>query len=226
MMTLSRGSLLLAVLLGLHLQIAGCAPTSSRSGSSDLQDDIDSAFYASEFRDPTAKTLMIMAQICARQGQDAEAEYVLQRVVQEHPAHMPAQLDLAELYMRHGQTDRAIGVLSAAHQITPKDPIVLNNLGMCYLLKGQEKEALARFEQALALLPQDRRFQVNMAVALGMTGRYEEALKAYEQVLSPSDARYNLAVLCAARGDYQRAAEERTRALEASIQKSSPRTMP
>jgi hypothetical protein len=62
----------------------------------------------------------------------------------------------------------------------------------------------------------DARYRGNMALALGMLGRYEESLSLYQQVVSPSDAHFNLAVICDARKDPARAEQEYKLAVDAS----------
>jgi tetratricopeptide (TPR) repeat protein len=173
-------------------------PGSAPSYSAERQ-QADAEFEAGASRPPAPKTLYAMARILGLQGKDAECEYMLVRIIREHPDFLPAYCHLAELQLRQRRSDEAVATLRAAWRISPSDPVILNNLGMCLLLKAEYKDALDLFSQAAAAMPQDARYRANMATALGMIGRYEESL---------AEAHFNLAVLCEARKDYARAHSE------------------
>ena len=64
-------------------------------------------------RPPSAQTLHSMARVFASQGRDAEAEFVLKKVMADHPGFMPAYVEMAEIHMRQRQVESAIGVLEA-----------------------------------------------------------------------------------------------------------------
>lgn len=177
----------------------------------------DDEFQAGAKRPPTARTLYAMARILAAQGKDVECEFVLGRVIREHPGFLPAYCEMAELRVRQRRIEEAVATLDAARIISPNDPIILNNLGMCMLLKSEYDDALTLFTQASSVIPQEARYRANMAVALGMIGRYDESLALYEQVVPPAEAHFNLGVLCEARKDLTRAAKEFRRAKELGL---------
>ena len=202
---LTRG----AMALGIALMAGGC--TSGSGGErTDFEGDnsAERQFERGAKRAPTAKTLYSMARILQIQGKDSDAEFVLRRIVKEHPKFVPAYCGLAETLMRQRRIDEAMGVLSAGIEIAPRDAILLNNLGMCKLLKTDYEAALACFTKAAAIDPNDTRFRSNMAVSLGMMGRYKEAFSLYQQVLPLPDAHYNIGVIAQARRDHARAARE------------------
>jgi Flp pilus assembly protein TadD len=198
--------------IALALSAGGCAS----NGESDLRSEMtkfdDDPFAAGANRPPTASTLYAMARILKAQGKESIYEFTLKRIMEEHPRFLPVRNDLAELQMRQNKIDEALDTLARALRIAPKDALLKNNEGMCWLLKGDHDRALAHFTEAARLAPDDARYRANMAVALGMLGRYEECMSLYEQVVTPAQARHNLAVICEARRDFERAAAERAKA--------------
>ncbi len=193
-------------------QLIGCASDPQRSGSSYLN-GTDAAFESGAERPPTGRTLCLMARILAHQGKLEQAQFVLRRVINEHPDFMLAYCDLAQLQTRDGRVNDAIQLLTTALERQPNDPILLNNLGLCLMMNDQIEDALGRFWEAAALRPRDARYRANVAVALGLLGRYDESLQAYEGAVSDmAQAHYNLAVLCEARRDYVTAVQQYIRA--------------
>ncbi len=51
--------------------------------------------------------LLALSRLLASQGKDAEAQFVLEKVLREEPKFIPAYVDLAELHMRHDRTELA-----------------------------------------------------------------------------------------------------------------------
>ena len=165
-------------------------------------------FEAATPRVPTARTLYTMARILETQGKESESEYVLRKIVREHPDFAPAYCDLAETLLRQRRLDEAERTLHAGLAVSPRDAVLTNDLGMCKLSRGDFEQALVRFTKAAGIAPDDARFRSNMAVALGMLGRYSESLALYQLILPQHEAHYNLGVLCDARHDSIRAARE------------------
>ena len=56
---------------------------------------------------PSPKVLLALSRLLASQGKDAEAQFVLEKVLREEPKFIPAYVDLAELHMRHDRTELA-----------------------------------------------------------------------------------------------------------------------
>jgi Flp pilus assembly protein TadD len=80
-------------------------------------------------------------------------------------------------------------------------------------MNGDYEKAADSFASAVANQPDDARYKANQAMAMGMAGRYDESLNKYQEVLPPAEAHYNLAVVCEARNDMDRANEEYAKAL-------------
>lgn len=197
----------IVMLAGMYL--VACSQSTVTPVSSYWDSSLDRAFDSATDRPPTPKTLCVMSRILASQGKDTECEYILNRILREHPGYTMASCDLAELQMRQQRIDDAIETLAEALALSSDDPILLNNLGMCFMTKNRHDEALSKFTQASSIKPRDMRYKANKAVALGMLGRYDESLQVYLEVLGqPAEAHYNLAVLCEARGDFERSKQE------------------
>lgn len=172
------------------------------------RDLADQDFEASPHRPPSAKTLYALARILASQGRHQESHFVLARVMKEHPDFVPVYNELAELYLRSGKVEDAMKVLAIGLEKAPNDPVLLNNVGMCWMLKEDHEKALENFKAAAKQAPHVPTYRANIAVALGMMGRYDDALSEFKQVVTKADSHYNLAVICEAREDFERAAEE------------------
>ncbi len=166
----------------------------------------EATFDISGDRLPTVKTLMTMAHILAKNGNDPQCEVVLLKVVDAHPDYAPAYNELAELYMRQDRSEEAAAVLKLGVAAMPADSVLWNNLGMVHLMREEFEEARESFTRACAVAPLDSRPRANLAVALGMSGRLEEAEAVYLQATTKSKAYHDLAVLCEARGDAANAA--------------------
>jgi len=192
----------LSSIVVLALLLAGCALPQALMPKPSATEDQGAD------RKPTARTLYSMARILAAQGKDSECQFVLRRIIQDYPRFMPAYSELAGLYMRTDQVDHAIDALTRGLEVSANQPILINNLGMCYLVKGDHDLALQRFTEVTRLAPQTARYQANKAVALGMMGNYEESFSVFAQNLTAWEAHHNLAVLCEARHDFQRATAE------------------
>jgi Flp pilus assembly protein TadD len=184
-----------AVFIGL-LFLQGCT-NSVRSGSMDTlaaqKDDADFASGAN--RPPTARTLFAMADILVMQGKDAEAGFMLRRLIKEYPLFMPAYNSLAELEMRQHRIKEAIQTISSGLLVNHRDPVLLNNLGMCWIVSHDYKEALEMFTKAAGVMPENTRYRANMAMTLGLMGRYEESLFLFEQILPDKQVEHNLNVI-------------------------------
>ena len=187
--------------------IVGCSTEEKTYSVPEAADGEDSFAEGSDLP-PAPKTLEAFARVLVSQGKDDQAQFVLLRITREHPQYLPAYVELSELYLRNGRVDDAAEALIVGLRIAPSDPVLLNNLGMCWLLRRDYSRALDTFTAAAASMPEDARYRSNMATALGMLGRYDEAIALYEQVVPLDEAHHNLAVVCQARGDDERAGAE------------------
>jgi Flp pilus assembly protein TadD len=189
------------------LLAGGCNKPETRMSYAADQ-DADDSWYDATDRPPSPNTLYSMARILADQGRGEEAIYVLERIIRDYPNFMPSYIELAEAQMRLRRTDAAISTLAAGLVHAPRDSVILNDLGMVYLIKGDPVQAMEWFRQAASNTPDNVRYRSNMALSLGLMGRYDESLAAYQQVVPAGDAHYNVAVICDARQDSQRASRE------------------
>jgi tetratricopeptide (TPR) repeat protein len=174
----------------------GCSESASSGPDTDwVQDDSLSDFETQANRPATAKTLWAMASILATQGKDSECEFVLKRIIKEHPAFLAAYNSLAELKMRQGHTKAAIKTLQDGLSIDSEAPVLLNNSGMCWIIMQDNEIALEMFTKAAGIMPENCKYRANMAVALGLMGRDEESLSLFNKVLPVDLAIQNLSVL-------------------------------
>ena len=181
---------------GCMLCLLGCSESANSGPDTDwVQNDSLSDFETQANRPPTAKTLWAMADILATQGKDSQCEFVLKRIIHEHPAFLPAYNSLAELRMRQGQTKEAIQTLQDGLIIDPKAPVLFNNLGMCWMILQDNETALEMFTEAAGIMPENRKYRANMAVVLGLMERDAESLSLFKQVLPVDLANRNLAIL-------------------------------
>lgn len=178
----------------------GCTEPQNVSTIKSLSANDDyAAFAAGTDRPPTAKTLYAMARILSIQGKDAQAEFLLRRVIQEYPKFIPARNSLAELQMRQRHVTEAAVTISDALEFNPKDPLLLNNLGMCRLVQRNYEDALEMFTRAAGVIPENAKYRANMATALAFMHRDDEALSLYKQILPEDEANHNLDVIRSAR---------------------------
>lgn len=175
-----------------------------KPASNPIQDE----FAAGKDRAPTAQTLYAMSRLLSARHRDAQAEYVLIRIIEKHPDFIPAYVDLAEHQMRKDMTDDAIATLRKGLAVAPGNALLHNNIGVCLMVSEDYAGALEQFTAACEAAPRVRRYSANRGVVLALMGEYDQALDIFMGALSHEDAHYNLAMICQANGDEDRAAEE------------------
>ncbi len=184
--------------------LSGCATTGASSDALESSDP-ETTFDATGERVPTARTLLTMAHILAKRGNDPQCEVVLRKLIESHPDCAQAYNELAEACMRQDRPEDAVAAIERGLEFRPRDPVLWNNLGMIHLLREDYPSAIDTFTRACAVSPLDSRPRANLASAMAMQGRMEEAEALYLQAVSRSDAYHNMSVLCTARGDHERA---------------------
>ncbi len=206
---------------GLTLAFAiliGIVPTGCRQGrdyaDADRPNPIRDEFAAGRDRTPTPQTLYAMSRLLVARDREAQAEFVLTRLIEKHPDFVPAYVDLAEIQMRREATGDAINTLNAGLLIAPNNPLLMNNLGVCLMVSEDYGAALDRFTAASDAAPHVQRYRANRGVAMALMGEYDQALGIFMEVHSPEDAHRNLAFICQANGDEERAAEEFRQAIK------------
>lgn len=206
------------VILVLCLWLQGCQESVKSQNTQNVEkadsNPDDSDFAKGANRPPTVKTLYSLAEILSKQGKDAQAETMLQKITQEHPEFLPAWNSLAEAQMRQHQIDKAVITLSNAQKFRPNDPVILNNLGMCYMIQQDYNKALEMFTAAAAIKPENARYRANMAVSLAFLSRDDEAMSLYKQILRDDQAEHNLNVIRAARAEKLKETSPSTESVE------------
>lgn len=199
--------LVFTLALALGLATNGCQHQRDygmKPASNPIQDE----FSAGKDRAPTAQTLYAMSRLLTARHRDAQAEYVLMRIIEKHPDFVPAYVDLAELQMRKNMTDEAMATLRKGMEVAPGNALLKNNLGVCLMVTEDYAGALEQFTAASQAEPRERRYSANRGVAMALMGEYDQALEIFKGALTHEDAHYNLAMICQANGDEARAAEE------------------
>lgn len=190
--------------------LCGCEPKPppivTQSESQALEDE---EWIRGAKRPPTPRTLLALSRVLISQGRREEAQSVLYRITRQHPYYPEAYVELAEIHMRRRRVDTAIKTLSEGLASLPNDHVLVNNLGMCYLIRRDYPKAEEKFRAAAWIAPNNTRYRSNVALVLGLQGRYDEALALYKQVTTDIEAHFNLAVICDARNDSDRAKQER-----------------
>jgi len=200
----------LSLALAVMTLLCGCTPEEPPVLTySESQALADEEWVNGANRPPTPRTLLALARVYVSQGREEEARFVLDKITKDYPKYPEAYVELAEVHMRHRRVGMAVQTLSRGLKFLPDDHVIANNLGMCYLIQRDYKSAQERFAAATAMAPNNTRYRSNTALVLGLQGRYEESLSLYKQVTTDMDAHFNLAVICDARKDPERAARER-----------------
>jgi Flp pilus assembly protein TadD len=135
-------------------------------------------------------------------GMDAEARRILEDVVRRHPRNGPAWAALGLVRADAGDSAGAVAALTRAARFMRQDAKVLNNLGFARMATGDARGAAEVLQKAVQLAPTDPTTRNNLGFALARLERDDEALQLFLAATgSEADARYNLGVACAQRGD-------------------------
>jgi len=189
------------------MMIGGCQADGTQADAP-RSNPMTDEFQAAVDRAPTAQTLYAMSRILISRERDDKAQFVLLRVIEKYPDFLPAYNELAELQMRNDDTFSAMHTLNAGLAVDDENPVLLNNLGVCAMMTEDNAAAITYFSRAHEAAPHVHRYQANLGVALALSGEYDAAFEAMTGVLSETDAHSNLAKLCMANGDEDRAREE------------------
>ena len=182
---------------------SGCAPDASKVDSS------RSYFDGGALRAPNPSTVVMTGRVLRSQGRTSEAEFVLRRVIDEHPEYAPGYSELAELLLKDGRTQESVVLLEAGSSLIPDSAMLQNDLGMCFLVMRAFDRAGQCFLVASELAPADAVYSANYAMVLGLQGRYQESLDLYARVIPLEDAVANVSKLAEARGDMEWAPTDR-----------------
>lgn len=124
------------------------------------------------------------------EGTDPEAaRAAYERVLQAHPAHADAHLNLGRLLHEDGTVDEAEAHYRAALGADPGSPRAAFNLGVALEDQGRGNEAVAAYQRALDADPDLAAAHFNLSRLLEAAGRPAEALghlASYKRILDRS----------------------------------------
>ena len=166
-------------------------------------------FEGGPMKPATAETLQLTVRVLAAKGQTAQAGFLLNRMLVDHPDHLGTYTEGAEVLLIEGRVDDAIAWLTRGIERMPSQPLLLNDRGVCHLLAADLESAARDFDAAHAADPRDADFVSNVALARALQGRDDEALRLWNCVVSPQDAASNLRIATAARGQFAALASRR-----------------
>jgi tetratricopeptide (TPR) repeat protein len=173
--------------------IAGCQST---------QESDKDWFEGGPMKAASAETLQLTVRVLAAKGQTAQAGFLLNRMLVDHPEHLGTYTEGAEVLLIEGRVDDAIAWITRGLDRMPGQPLLLNDRGVCHLLAADLQSAARDFDAAYAADPRDADFVSNVALARALQGRDEEALRLWNLVVGPEEASSNLQVASAARGKF------------------------
>ena len=118
-------------------------------------------------------------------------------------------LELGKDYLAADQLNLAKPTLERAKAAAPLNWEILSSLGVVYDYEGQYEQAQQQYDAALFLDPENPTVLNNKALSLAQQGRLDEAVKtmkvATDQPSASAQARQNLALLMALKGDSEAA---------------------
>lgn len=205
---MNSASLVLVLTAVTGMVLPGCESHFNHSRQTRPNNPIKDEFTAGIDRAPTPQTLLAMSRLLTARNREAQAEYVLNRIVEENPGFIPAYIELAELMMRRSATDQAMTTLTKGLEIDPGNHVLINNLGFCMMVTEDYDGALSKFKAASEVAPYVTRYRANQGVVLALMGEYDQAFEQMLSVHSDKDAHRNLGMICQANGDEERAALE------------------
>ena len=144
--------------LALMLLGGGCAPDASKVDSN------RSYFEGGALQAPNPSTVVMTGRVLRSQGRISEAEFVLRRVVSEHPEYAPGYSELAELLLKDGRSQETVILLEAGTALIPTSAMLHNDLGMCFVVSREFESARQEFLVATELAPEDAVYAANYAM--------------------------------------------------------------
>jgi protein O-GlcNAc transferase len=119
-----------------------------------------------------------------QQGRFAEAESILQELVQQDPTSFAAQYQLGMLALQTGRIQRGAELIAKAIELDPNVAVAHNDLGSALSVLKRFKEALTSYDRAIALEPDYTDALYNRGLALDALKRREEALASYGKAIT------------------------------------------
>jgi len=172
-------------------------------------DEATAAYAAALALDPSepeAANGLGAAALAAGRHDDAIA--LLSRAYREHPGHVATRLNLGRAYRNAGALDDAIALHRALVDDEPADADAWDALAIDLSLAGDAVAALAAMREASTRAPDRVDFHVHTANLLAETNELARAEEACRRALrldaNSALARWNLALIELARGDFER----------------------
>jgi tetratricopeptide (TPR) repeat protein len=175
---------------------------STLPGCQSAQESDKDWFEGGPMKPASADTMQLTVRVLAAKGQTAQAGFLLNRMLVDHPDHVGTYSEGAEVLLIEGRVDDAIAWLTRGIDRLSGQPLLLNDRGVCHLLAADLASAARDFEAAYAADPRDADFVSNVALARALQGRDDEALQLWGRVVSPKDAASNLRIATAARRQF------------------------
>jgi Flp pilus assembly protein TadD len=159
---------------GSRLRVAAAAEAAGRS-------DMALSMYGSAAAaDPgNAAVQAGFAAALLRAGNAAQAEQVLQRALQRHPADAGLLVASGRLRLRSGAAEGALADFTWALAAAPRNPQALGGMAVALDLLGRHGEAEGRHRAALALAPGNIGIANNLGMSLLLAGRAAEAAEVF-----------------------------------------------
>jgi tetratricopeptide (TPR) repeat protein len=187
------------------LVIAAAALSAAMLAGCQSAQDVDKDWFeGGPMKPASAETLQLTVRVLAAKGQTAQAGFLLNRMLADHPDYLGTYTEGAEVLLIEGRIEDAIGWLTRGLERMPGQPLLLNDRGVCHLLAADLGCASRDFEAAHAADPRDADFVSNVALARALEGRDDEALRLWNLVVGREEAVSNLRIARAARDKFVR----------------------
>lgn len=160
-------------------------------------------FEGGEAIPPSQSTMRMTTRILAAKGEYAQAEFVVQRLIDEHPQEPGSWTEGAEVLLLQGRVADAITLLDAGLEEIPGNPILLNDRGLCHLLAGALATAASDIRAAYEIDPGDADFVANLALIMALEGDLDAARRLWSRVLPKSDVEANIEIAVRARSRFE-----------------------
>jgi tetratricopeptide (TPR) repeat protein len=153
-----------------------------------------------------------LGRLLSMQGQWAEAEICLSRVIAMHPELIEARTELGNVHAGQGKYEVALADYEMARQAQPADPRIFCGMGKALAKLKRRPEAIEKFRQAIQLNPEYWDAHFELAGELSFDERIPEATAEFAEAvrLEPANprSRFNLGVLLAKQRRFEEARRE------------------
>ena len=130
-------------------------------------------------------------------GRYSAAEQLYQTLLDKHPGHYPAHINLGVIYLKQQKAELAQEVLQNAVDLDPEHPAGQFLLGVAYYRTGRDAAAQMALLAAVQSDPANARAFFYLGNIASSAGKLADAVKHYERALeidsSLADVYYNLA---------------------------------